>query len=66
MLAYDYPILGIFWTMLILFLWIGWLFIVIASAFEFIILLGSKNHMRLGDVIAKTTVIEIPQAKQEA
>jgi uncharacterized RDD family membrane protein YckC len=47
-------------------IWIGWLFIVMASAFEFIILLGSKNHMRLGDEIAKTTVIEIPQAKQEA
>jgi len=27
MLAYDYPILGIFWTMLMLFLWIAWLFI---------------------------------------
>ena len=27
MLAYDYPILGIFWTMLILFIWISWLFV---------------------------------------
>jgi len=27
MLAYDYPILGIFWTMLMLFVWISWLFI---------------------------------------
>ena len=25
MLAYDYPILGLFWTMLWLFLWIAWL-----------------------------------------
>lgn len=25
MLAYDYPILGLFWTMLIVFLWIAWL-----------------------------------------
>ena len=24
MLAYDYPILGLFWTMLILFVWIAW------------------------------------------
>ena len=24
MLAYDYPILGLFWSMLILFLWIAW------------------------------------------
>lgn len=27
MLAYDYPILGVFWTMLIFFVWISWLFI---------------------------------------
>lgn len=27
MLAYDFPILGIFWTMLLLFVWISWLFI---------------------------------------
>jgi hypothetical protein len=25
MLAYDYPILGLFWTMLIIFLWVAWL-----------------------------------------
>ena len=25
MLAYDYPILGIFWTMLIFFLWFAWI-----------------------------------------
>jgi hypothetical protein len=29
MLAYDYPILGLFWTMLILFLWIAWIMLVI-------------------------------------
>jgi hypothetical protein len=28
MLAYDYPILGIFWTMLILFLWMAWIILV--------------------------------------
>jgi hypothetical protein len=27
MLAYDYPILGLFWTMMIFFLWISWLMI---------------------------------------
>jgi len=27
MLAYDYPILGAFWTMLMLFIWIAWLFL---------------------------------------
>jgi hypothetical protein len=37
MLAYDYPILGIFWTMLIWFLWIAWfvlLFRVFADIFR--------------------------------
>ena len=46
-------------------LWFGWIFIVIVSVFEFIILLGSKNEMRLGDEIARTAVIESPQIKQE-
>ena len=27
MVSYDYPILGVFWTMLVLFLWIAWFFI---------------------------------------
>jgi hypothetical protein len=27
MLAYDYPILGLFWTMLMLFLWVAWIFL---------------------------------------
>ena len=27
MLAYDYPILGLFWTMLIFFLWVAWLIV---------------------------------------
>jgi hypothetical protein len=27
MLAYDYPILGLFWTMLMLFVWIAWIFL---------------------------------------
>ena len=37
MLAYDYPVLGLFWTMLIWFLWIAWivlLFSVIADIFR--------------------------------
>ena len=38
---------------------VGWIFMVLILAFEFIMLLGSKEGMRLGDEIAKTTVIEI-------
>jgi hypothetical protein len=37
MLAYDYPILGLFWTMMIFFLWIAWiilLFRVFADIFR--------------------------------
>jgi hypothetical protein len=26
-LAYDYPVLGLFWTMLIFFLWVAWFFL---------------------------------------
>ena len=31
MLAYDYPLLGLFWTMSIFFLWAAWLFAAIWS-----------------------------------
>jgi len=39
--------------------WIGWIFIIIVSALEFIVLLGSKDGMRIGDDIAKTKVITV-------
>lgn len=38
--------------------WIGWIFILLASGFEFILILGSRDGMRLGDEIAKTVVLE--------
>jgi hypothetical protein len=37
MLAYDYPVLGVFWSMMIFFLWVAWivlLFKVIADVFR--------------------------------
>jgi hypothetical protein len=34
MLAYDYPVLGVFWTMLMLFIWIAWLFILFQVIFD--------------------------------
>ena len=46
-------------------LWIGWILIIIIAALEFIILLGSKDKMRIGDEIAKTIVINGPQVKRE-
>lgn len=38
--------------------WIGWIFIVLVSALEFILILGSRDGMRLGDEIAGTLVKE--------
>ena len=29
MLAYDYPLLGIFWTMLVFFVWVAWILLLI-------------------------------------
>ena len=46
-------------------LWFGCVFLVIVSLFEFILLLGSREQMRLGDEFAKTVVIDSPQTKQE-
>jgi len=39
--------------------WLGWIFILIVIVFEFIVLLGSKDGMRLGDEIAKTKVVAV-------
>lgn len=47
-------------------MWFGWIFIVIATIIEFLILLGSREQKRLGDEIARTIVIDSPQLKQEA
>jgi uncharacterized RDD family membrane protein YckC len=46
-------------------LWFGWIFFIIIVAFEYLILLGSKDGMRLGDEIAKTLVVDNPEIKQE-
>ncbi len=46
-------------------IWIGWILIMIIAVFEFIILLGSKDRMRIGDEIAKTIVVDSPRAKRE-
>jgi uncharacterized RDD family membrane protein YckC len=38
--------------------WIGWIFIIIISALELVLILGSEEGKRLGDEFAKTSVIE--------
>jgi uncharacterized RDD family membrane protein YckC len=45
--------------------YIGWLLLIAVFGFEFTILLGSKEKMRLGDEIAKTIVVESSEAVQE-
>ena len=45
MIAYDYPILGVFWTMLWLFLWIAWIMILFRVIVD---LFRNKRHGRLG------------------
>ena len=39
--------------------WFGWIFIVMVTVLEFIMLLGSRDGMRLGDEIAKTKVVAL-------
>src|SRR5688572_1070727 len=34
MIAYDYPLLGMFWTMLWFFLWIAWIWLMIQVVFD--------------------------------
>lgn len=34
MLAYDYPILGLFWTMLFVFIWVAWIMLVFHVLFD--------------------------------
>lgn len=45
---------------------IGLIIISLVALFEFVILLGSRDHMRLGDEFAKTIILDIPQQRQEA
>lgn len=45
---------------------IGWIFLVIIVAFEFIVLLGSNDGMRLGDEFANTMVTELGIDKTNA
>ncbi len=38
--------------------WVGWVPIFVVAAIEFVLVLGSEDGSRLGDEIAKTTVLE--------
>jgi uncharacterized RDD family membrane protein YckC len=45
---------------------LGWILLASVVALEFIILIGSKEGARLGDELAKTSVVEIAGEKQES
>lgn len=51
---------SVFGVMLILYKvpLIGWLFVLAITAFEFLLMLGNRNGMRLGDNITNTKVVE--------
>ena len=57
MLAYDYPILGLFWTMLWLFLWIAWLFLLFRVIFD---IFRSKDMGGWGKALWAIFVIVLP------
>lgn len=44
---------------------LGWIFLLAVIALEFILLVGSKEGRRLGDEIARTSVVETSKAVQE-
>lgn len=57
MLAYDYPIMGAFWTMTIFFLWAAWLF---AAIWSFIDNFRRHDHSGWAKAIWAIVIIVIP------
>lgn len=47
-------------------IWFGWVLVLLVAVFEFIILLGNRDSMRVGDEMAKTLVLDGHQIRQEA
>ena len=56
MLAYDYPILGLFWTMMILFLWVAWIMLL----FKVIIDIFRSDMRGMSKALWALFVIVIP------
>lgn len=57
MVAYDYPILGMFWTLLWFFLWVAWLIILFKVIFD---IFRSKDLGGWGKALWVLFVIIIP------
>ncbi len=57
MLAYEYPILGAFWTILMIFIWVAWIFLVFRI---FIDIFRSKDMGGWGKGLWSIFVILLP------
>ena len=57
MLAYDYPLMGLFWTMTIMFLWAMWLF---AAIWAFIDNFRRHDHSGWAKALWALFIIVIP------
>jgi len=57
MLAYDYPILGAFWTMTFFFLWAAWIFAVI---WVFIDNFRRHDHSGFAKAVWAIVIIFVP------
>jgi hypothetical protein len=57
MLAYDYPLLGVFWTMTIFFMWAAWLF---AAIWAFIDNFRRHDHSGLAKAVWAIVIILVP------
>jgi predicted PurR-regulated permease PerM len=57
MLAYDYPLLGVFWTMTFFFLWAAWIFTVI---WVFIDNFRRRDHSGLAKAVWTLVIIFVP------
>ena len=57
MIAYDYPLLGMFWTMMIFFFWIAWIMIVFRTVFD---IFRSKDLGGVGKAAWLLFVIIVP------
>ena len=57
MLGYDYPLLGIFWTMTFFFLWAAWIFAVI---WVFIDNFRRSDHSAIAKALWAIFIIFVP------
>ena len=57
MLAYDYPLLGIFWTMMLFFIWAAWIFVVV---WVFIDNFRRHDHSGLAKALWTVLIVFVP------